>query len=127
MIFRVFFGCQNHDYENFKSVPLKLCIIAILTVSFSHLNGNDVTSRFARPKNTLKIHIKSENFLECCNIAHLDEIAYTSLQYFELNSTNLFTCSLQTVMCMGTVRPEDWLLQRFVLAAIALFGTDYAT
>jgi hypothetical protein len=45
------FRRQDHD---FKSLFLKLSIIAMLAGSFSHLNGHDVTSRFARPKNTLK-------------------------------------------------------------------------
>jgi hypothetical protein len=58
--FRVF-ECQDHDYEGFKSLSLKLRILAMLTDSFSHLNGHDVMSRFERPKNTSKIHIKSQN------------------------------------------------------------------
>jgi hypothetical protein len=40
------FGCHDHEYESFKFLPLKLRIIAMLTDSFSHLNGHDVTSRF---------------------------------------------------------------------------------
>jgi hypothetical protein len=39
--FRVF-GCQDHDYKGFKSLSLNLHIIAMLTGSFSHLNGHDV-------------------------------------------------------------------------------------
>jgi hypothetical protein len=55
------FGCQDHDYEGFKTLSLNLRIIAILTDSFSHLNGHDVTSRLSVRKNISKIHIKSQN------------------------------------------------------------------
>jgi hypothetical protein len=40
--FRIF-GCQDHDYEGFKSLSLNLRIIAMLTDSFYHLNVHDVT------------------------------------------------------------------------------------
>jgi hypothetical protein len=36
------FGCQNNNYEGFKSLSnlrINRCIIEILTDSFSHLNG----------------------------------------------------------------------------------------
>jgi hypothetical protein len=46
------FGYQDHDYGSYKSLSLKLHIIVMLTDSFSHLDGYDVTSRFAHPKNT---------------------------------------------------------------------------
>jgi hypothetical protein len=44
------FGCQDRYYEGFDSLSLKLRIIAMLAGSFFHLNGHDVTSRFAHPK-----------------------------------------------------------------------------
>jgi hypothetical protein len=55
-------GRQDHDDKGFKSPSLKIRIITMLTDSFTHWNGHDVSSRFARPKNTLKIHIKSQSF-----------------------------------------------------------------
>jgi hypothetical protein len=54
-----FIGCQDHDYEGFKFVCLKLHIISMSTGLISHLNGHAVTSRFVCPKNNLKFHIKS--------------------------------------------------------------------
>jgi hypothetical protein len=51
--FRVF-GCQDHDYEGFKSLSLNLRIIVMLTDSFFHLNGHDVTSRLSVRKTLQK-------------------------------------------------------------------------